>query len=73
MSIAEAFLKGVGDHMGGVMMNEGQGDSVLVGRIIVDGALGEWYVFARRRRHTSLRRGWSSDVCSSDHPATPTE
>ena len=30
---------------------------------------GRWYViffFSSRRRHTRLRRDWSSDVCSSD-------
>ena len=27
-----------------------------------------WCFFAGRRRHTRLRRDWSSDVCSSDLP-----
>ena len=25
-----------------------------------------WFFFSSRRRHTRLRRDWSSDVCSSD-------
>src|SRR5690606_40453326 len=25
-----------------------------------------WFLFSSRRRHTSLSRDWSSDVCSSD-------
>src|SRR5699024_12053029 len=27
--------------------------------------------FSRRRRHTRSKRDWSSDVCSSDLPPTP--
>src|SRR5687768_18379523 len=30
-----------------------------------------FFFFSRRRRHTSCSRDWSSDVCSSDLPATP--
>ena len=26
----------------------------------------EGFIFSSRRRHTRLRRDWSSDVCSSD-------
>src|SRR3989454_4556744 len=38
--------------------------------------LGIWVVFfffSSRRRHTRLQGDWSSDVCSSDLPRTPTE
>src|SRR5699024_11492478 len=29
-----------------------------------------WFFFSSRRRHTRSKRDWSSDVCSSDLPAS---
>src|SRR5256885_4813875 len=40
--------------------------NVVASRTNMDKSVGDYDIFASRRRHTRLQGDWSSDVCSSD-------